>query len=135
MAAVRPDRRKAPRNDDPELRGRRTEPRAYILWPASVEALSGRNGVSLLDVSRTGARLEGAALPEVGKDIILRCEAIDTLGTVVWAICGRCGVQFDEPIGGQDLVALREIAVAAERSGITPEERQATEDWLNGLAR
>ena len=90
MAAAQPDRRKAPRNDDPQLRGRRVEPRAYMLWPASVEGLYGRNSVSLLDVSRTGARLEGADLPEIGKDIILRCEAIDTLGTVVWAVGGRC---------------------------------------------
>jgi len=135
MAAAKSDRRNAPRNDDPELRGRRGEPRAYILLPASVEALSGLNSVSLLDVSRTGARLEAADLPAVGKDIILRCGAIDTLGTVVWNTCGRCGVHFDEPISGQDLLALRAVAVAAERSGMTPEELQARADWANGLAR
>jgi len=135
MAAAQSDRRNAPRNDDPELRGRRGEPRAYILLPASVEALCGCNGVSLLDVSRTGARLEGADLPEVGKDIILRCGVIDTFGTVVWAISGRCGVHFDEPLGGRDLVALRAVATATERSGMTPEELQATADWANGLAR
>ena len=135
MAAAQSDRRNAPRNDDPELRGRRSEPRAYILLPASFEALSGSASVDLLDVSRTGARLEGADLPATGKDIILRCGAIDTLGTVAWNIGGRCGVHFDEPISGQDLIALRTIAVAAERSGMTPEELQATEDWANGLAR
>ncbi|MEO8547858.1 MAG: PilZ domain-containing protein [Sphingomicrobium sp.] len=135
MAAAQSDRRNAPRNDDPELRGRRSEPRAYILLPASVEALGGRNSVSLLDVSRTGARLEAADLPAVGKDIILKCGVIDTLGTVVWSICGRCGVHFDEPLGGQDLIALRALAVATERSGMTPEELQATADWASGLAR
>jgi len=135
MAAAHPDRRNAPRNDDPELRGRRGEPRAYIQLPASVEALGGRNAVSLLDVSRTGARLEGADLPGVGKDVVLRCGAIDTFGTVVWNVSGRCGVHFDEPIGGQDLVALRGVAVAIDRSGMTPEELQATADWANGLAR
>jgi len=135
MTAVHPDRRNAPRNDDPELRGRRAEPRAYIQLPASVEALDGRNSVSLLDVSRTGARLEAADLPAVGKDVVLRCGAIDTFGTVVWNISGRCGVHFDAPIGRQDLMALRAVAVAAERSGITPDELQATADWANGLAR
>lgn len=135
MAAAQSDRRNAPRIDDPELRGRRAERRACIQLPASVEALSGRNSVSLLDVSRTGARLEGADLPAIGKDIILRCGAIDTLGTVVWATCGRCGVHFDEPISRQDLIALRNVEAEAERSGITADELQATEDWANGLAR
>ena len=135
MATAHPDRRNAPRNNDPELRGRRAEPRAYIQLPASVEALDGRNSVSLLDVSRTGARLEAADLPAVGKDVVLRCGAIDTFGTVVWNISGRCGVHFDEPIGGQDLMALRAVAVAAEHSGMTPDELQATADWANGLAR
>jgi PilZ domain-containing protein len=135
MAAIPSDRRSAPRLDDPELRGRRGEPRAYILLPASIEALGGRNFVNLLDVSCTGARLEGADLPALGKDIILRCGAIDTLGTVVWHVGGRCGVQFDEPIGRRELVVLRDVAEAAERSGMTPDELQASADWSNGLAR
>jgi hypothetical protein len=124
-----------PRQDDPERRGRRAEPRAYIQLPASVEDLNGCNSVSLLDVSRTGARVEADVLPAVGKDVVLRCGAIDTFGTVVWNVSGRCGVHFDEPIGGRDLVALRAVAVAAERSGMTPEEIQASADWANGLAR
>ena len=135
MAAAHPDRRNAPRNDDPELRGRRGEPRAYIVIAASVEALDGHNNVSLLDVSRTGARLAGPSLPAVGKDVILRCGPVDTLGAVVWTDCGQCGVHFDEAIGGQDLVTLRAVAAAAEQSGMTPEELQARADWASGLAR
>jgi len=135
MAVARPDRRNAPRKDDPERRGRRTEPRAQILLPASVDALSGHNRVGLLEVSRTGARLEAADLPGVGKDIVLKCGSIDTFGTVVWNVSGRCGVHFDEPISGQDLVALRAVAAACERSGMTPEEMQATADWASGVAR
>ncbi len=135
MAAARPDRRNAPRNDDPELRGRRVEPRAYLHLCASIEAIAGRNSVSLLDVSRTGARLEAANLPGAGKDIVLTCGTFDTFGRVVWNISGRCGVQFDEPIGGPELMALRAVAVAVEQSGMTSEELQATSDWANGLAR
>ena len=135
MAVAHPDRRSASRNDDPERRGRRAEPRAYIQLPASLEGLDGSDSASLLDVSRTGARLEAAQLPAVGKDVVLRCGVIDTFGTVVWNASGRCGVQFDEPIGGKELMALRHIAVATERSGMTPEELQARADWANGLAR
>ena len=135
MAAGQPERRSTARADDPELRGRRDEPRAYLLLAASVEGISGRNSVNLLDVSRTGARLTGDALPAVGKDVVLQCGAVDTFGTVIWNDDGQCGLHFDEPISGPELVALRNAAMAVERSGLTPEELQARADWANGVAR
>lgn len=129
------ERRRAPRNDDPELRGRRAEPRAYLVLPASTEALSGNRHVALLDVSRTGARLEGSGLPDVGKDVVLKCGGIEAFGSVAWAASGRCGVHFEEPIGGRDLVALRALAAEAGESEMTYDEREAAADWTNGLAR
>jgi hypothetical protein len=135
MAGGQPERRNRPRVDDPELRGRRDEPRAYLLLLASVEALSGRNRVNLLDVSRSGARMAGDDLPAVGQDVVLRCGKVDTLGTVVWNGDGQCGIHFDEPISSPELIALRNTAMAVERSGLTPEELQARADWANGVAR
>lgn len=135
MTVVPSERRKAARADDPDLRGRRLEPRAYLVLPASAEALSGHLHVTLLDVSRTGARLEGFRLPAVGKEMILRCGGIDTFGTIAWAASGRCGIQFDEAIGARDVLALRALAEAGERSELTPDERQAAADWASGLAR
>ena len=135
MTKVPSERRSAPRPDDPELRGRRSEPRACLVLPASAEALSGHLKATLLDVSRTGASLEGPRLPEVGKDIILRCGGIDTFGTIAWADSGRCGIQFDEPISIKDLVALRALSEAARRSKFDPDEVQAAADWASGLAR
>jgi len=135
MTNARAERRKAPRTDDPELRGRRAEPRAYILLPAATEALSGHGRANLLDVSRIGARLEGPGLPETGKDIVLKCGATEAFGSVAWAVSGRCGIHFDEPIGGRDLVALRALAAAADQSEMTQQEREAAADWANGLAR
>ncbi len=79
--------------------------------------------------------MEGASLPLVGTDVILRCGAIDVFGTVVWATDERCGVHFDEPVSPRELVALRQLAVASERYHMTPEELQAAADWLNGVAR
>ena len=135
MADAQPDRRKAARPDDPEHRGRRAVPRAHIVLPATVDALNGRQRISLLDVSQTGACLKGKGLPAAGKDVILKCAGIDTFGTVAWADGERRGLAFDEPIGAGELVALRKVAAAAESSGVSSEELQATADWLNGLAR
>ncbi len=135
MANVRPERRQAPRADDPELRGRRSEPRAYLVLPAATEALSGHRHVTLLDVSRTGARIEALGLPEAGKDVVLKCGGIEAFGSVAWAVGERCGIHFEEPIGGRDLMTLRALAAASGDSEMTFDEREAAADWANGLAR
>lgn len=135
MTGVPSERRKAGRPDDPELRGRRSERRAYLVLPASAEAISGHLSVTLKDVSRTGVQLEGSRLPDVGKDIILRCGGLDKFGTIAWVASGRCGMQFDEPIAVEELRALRALFDAAKRSDLTPDQRQAAADWANGLAR
>ena len=103
--------------------------------PALAEALSGRRNVRLLDLSRSGAKLEGADLPSVGKDIVLRCAGLDTFGTIVWAEAEQCGIAFDEQIRLRDLVRLRDVAFAIDESDFTAEEIEAAADWTNGLAR
>ena len=135
MGTFKPDRRNAPRRDDPQLRGRRAQPRAPILLSGSVDALSGRKRVSLLEVSLEGGRLEGADLPPVGRDVVLKCGPVDAFGTVIWATSNRLGVQFDRPISARELIALRDASVSVEQAGITPDELQAMADWANGLAR
>ena len=135
MASVQTDRRNAPRREDPQLRGRRAQPRAAILLSGSVDAVSGRKRVSLLEVSLEGARLDGPDLPAVGRDVVLKCGPVDAFGTVIWASGNRRGIQFDRPIGVGELIELRNASVSAEEAGITPDELQAIADWTNGLAR
>jgi PilZ domain len=135
MASLQSDRRKSARPRDPQLRGRRAQPRAPIRLSATVDSLSGRRQTRLLEVSATGARLQGTDLPTVGREVILVCDSIDTFGKVVWAVSDRRGVQFDEPISTRQLIALRDASESVERSGVTPEELEAIADWTNGLAR
>lgn len=122
MARTQSDRRNAPRRDDPLLRGRRFQPRATIVLSASIEALSGVKSARLLDVSLTGARLEGRELPVVGKEVIAICGAVEAFGTIVWAGSGRCGIQFDQPISVQELLTLRDLSLAAEPCASSPKE-------------
>ena len=132
---VQPDRRNRARREDPQLRGRRTQPRAPILLGGSLEAINGRQRIDLLEVSLAGARIKGPNLPGVGRDVILTCGQFDAFGTIVWASSNRRGILFDEPISTTELVALRHESVSAADSGTTPDERQAMADWANGLAR
>jgi hypothetical protein len=89
----------------------------------------------LLDISRAGARVEGAQLPEVGKDVVLKCGGVEAFGSIAWIAADRCGIHFDEPIPGRDLLTLRALAAEGSGSEMTYEEREAAEDWANGLAR
>ena len=135
MVVVPSERRRSPRVSDPELRGRRTEPRALIGLRSSTETLGGRGTALLLDLSCAGAQLQGDALPAAGKDVLLKCHAIEIFGTVLWTVDDRCGVCFDEPITRQTLAELRRTAAATAHSPVTEDEIQAAADWVNGLAR
>lgn len=135
MTSAKSDRRKFAREDDQERRGRRTEPRAYVLLPASAQGHSGRRFVRLVEVSRSGAQLEGSDLPSEGRDIVLRCTGVDTFGKIMWTEDGSCGVQFDEPISVRELMQLRQLSVAIEQSKMTPEEVDAAVAWVSGVVR
>jgi hypothetical protein len=135
MVAVPPERRRSARADDPELRGRRSEPRALIGLRTSTETLHGRGDATLLNLSCAGAQLGGQGLPGLGKDVLLTCGTIEIFGTVAWAADGHCGVTFDEPISSQVLSDLRRTAAMVTQSRTTQEEMEAAADWLNGLAR
>jgi hypothetical protein len=135
MDSVQSDRRKTSRDSNPELSGRRAELRASIRLPVSIETLDGVKRISLLEASLSGARLEGAGLPPVGKDVVLLCGDVEAFGTIVWTAGERCGLYFDEPIRIPELVALRRAAVETADAGMTPEEIEAAADWESGLAR
>lgn len=135
MDAVQPDRRKASRDADSELSGRRAELRAPVRLPVSIETLDGVKRISLLEASLSGARLEGTGLPRVGKEVVLLCGDVEAFGKIVWAAGERRGLHFDEPISVSELVGLRRVAVTTSDAGMMPEEIEAAADWQNGLAR
>ena len=129
------DRRRKPRESDPTLLGRRTASRARIALPASIEAITGRTSVDLLNLSCTGAMVAAPGLPGVGHDVILRCGTINPIGVVIWSGNGRCGVHFDEPLPVTEVIALRRAGDATARTGITPDQWQFAEDWSYGRCR
>ena len=132
---MRSERRQSARREDPELRGRRSEPRAVIGLRTTTEMLSGRCEATLMNLSAAGAQLSGDALPALGKDVLVTCGPIEVFGTVVWVESKRCGIQFDEPITPGLVAELRRTAAAADHSTASDDEMRAAEDWLNGLAR
>jgi hypothetical protein len=128
-------RRQGIRPEDPDSLGRRRACRVRIVLPASAQTVSGRKEVRLLNLSTTGAMLEGPSLPASGQDVVIKCGATDAFGTVVWSIQGRCGILFDRPIDPADVERHRQDGANSASSGISPEENQAALDWVRGRTR
>ena len=101
MATTEPHEEKAPST------GRRSSPRARISLPAQLETVSARHAVQLTSLSCTGA---GAAVNDplkVGMDVVVKCGPIDAFGVIVWARDGNCGIEFDEPLTSEVVLAAR----------------------------
>jgi hypothetical protein len=91
--------------------------------------------VGLLNLSTTGAMLEGPSLPAKGQDVVIKCGATDAFGVVVWSADGQCGIHFDEPIDPAEVERHRLESVHTARSGMSPEQEQAARDWAQGRNR
>jgi hypothetical protein len=89
----------------------------------------------LLNLSTTGAMLEGPALPAAGQDVVIKCGATDAFGAVIWSIHGRCGIRFDQPIDPVEVERHRLAGEYSASSGISPEENQAAWEWARGRTR
>jgi hypothetical protein len=89
----------------------------------------------LLDVSATGAKLDGGGDLALGQDIWLKSGNVDVLAHVVWSGPASCGVQFDTPLSDDDIVQLTRLPQGALFASLTTEEKLGAADWANGLVR
>ena len=113
--------------------GRREDKRETAPLVATLTTRLGTHQGILVDVSSTGARVRGDKLPGVDEDLVLGVEKVRAFGTVRWCSAGDCGIEFDAPLGPDEVVSLRrEVAKGA---GLPPDMKAAMEDWIVGKAR
>jgi hypothetical protein len=93
--------------------GRRSVPRAQAPLIALLVTAAAEHRADLVDVSRTGARLQGEMLPEVGVELTFRADDVEAYGEVVWRERNWCAVEFGTPIGGPEVQRLRSLAALA----------------------
>lgn len=117
------------------LGGRRRAARETLLLAAAVDTIGSSSQATLHDLSATGARLAGGGLPPQGCQLLIRAAGLTIFGDVAWRTEGGCGVQFEEPLTEREIAALREEGRELRLLVMTPEERQAAEDWSSGFAR
>lgn len=90
-------------------RGRRSVPRT--LAPAVV-LLSTANGdyrSTLVDLSRTGARVSSDLLPPLGEPLTFIAAEVRAVGEVVWRDTNICAVQFETPIAITEVLRIRSL--------------------------
>ncbi len=84
----------------------RIVPRAKAARPASLASASKRYLLTLVDVSRTGARLSGADIPEEGEELLFRAMDVEEFATVVWTSADECAVEFATAIAATEVQRL-----------------------------
>lgn len=90
------------------LTGRRRAVRERMSLPVSLYSIDQSRVALLADVSQTGCRVQGMALPELGQDVLLKAADVELFGQIVWKDGSDRGVKFDGPISDTDFENLRQ---------------------------
>lgn len=85
--------------------GRRESQRARLHLAATLVTTTRDIPVTLRNLSRAGAMVEGHGLPAAGRLVTLKRGAIDVMAEIVWSRDGRCGLDFDETLSHDEIVA------------------------------
>jgi PilZ domain len=80
----------------------------------------------VVDVSATGARLQGANLPKSTEELFLTVDGVVVFGTVAWERDDERGVAFNAPLKDIDESRLRKKVAQAQR--LPPELKAAFDD-------
>jgi hypothetical protein len=115
--------------------GRRAAAREELPLPAVVSTIENSVIAELVDLSSTGARLNGTHLPIVGATVSVRLDCVRAFGSVVWRTEMGCGVLFDAELSSFELNRLRREVKLASVAWKSVDERLAARDWRYGVAR
>ena len=115
--------------------GRRTAPRSAALLPGRLTTTTKSLPVHMLDVSATGARVRGSDLPDVGAELVLAVERAQAFARICWSDGEERGLLFDEPLMPPQIERLKSEAERARLMQLTPDQKLALDDWLQGIVR
>ncbi len=122
----------APNTALPIYRGQRYCARARLNLPARIVTFNGTSDCTLIDMSRTGAKVAAANCPRVGSMIVIDGLPLELFGTVRWARSNLFGFEFDGPVTHENVIAMRHHADGeAERQ----KKAQLTyaRNWVQGV--
>lgn len=110
--------------------GRRRHSRLRVHLSAKLITLDGTLSTTLLNLSYSGAKLLlGTNAIRRGSSTVLTWGTFEAFCTVAWVAGGHCGLDFDEPLSPQVLIATRDLADTTPRVDAS---RVAARDWVVG---
>ena len=112
--------------------GKRYFSRARLNLPARVVTFNGTSDCTLIDLSRSGARVHAKDCPRVGAIVVIEGLPLELFGTVRWTVRGLFGFEFEAPLPLDRVVAMRYYADdEAERQ----QQAQITyaRNWVQGV--
>lgn len=115
--------------------GRRSTPRCSVLMSAALHTVGASRTVSVLDVSKTGARLRSRLPMRLGQEVWLKMLANDVFGHIAWVDDALCGVEFDRPLSEKAAAELQAMGKVVIMPRLSREEQLAALDWQTNLAR
>lgn len=86
--------------------------------------------VTMFDLSFTGARVAIDGFIRPGSETVLCWSGFEAFARVAWCHGGHCGLEFDEPLAGNVLIATRDLYDSSPR--IDP-CRVAARIFVNGV--
>jgi hypothetical protein len=89
--------------------GRRAAPRtqAPLIVELSIGAM--KHSATLLEISRTGAKLSGVDSLAEGEQVELRAGSVQAPGEVVWSKGSEFAIAFDLPLAPAEVSRLRSL--------------------------
>ncbi|HEV2043222.1 MAG TPA: PilZ domain-containing protein, partial [Sphingomicrobium sp.] len=99
--------------------GRRAAQREPVLLNAALLTVRTSRPVTVVDVSKSGARLRVREPLFRGQQIWLKINPSDLFGTVVWVDGEECGVLFDEPLADAEVASLQTRGKVVIMVGLT----------------
>ena len=90
--------------------GRRRHSRLRLCFEARLITLDGTLPATLLDLSLTGARVATSRSIPASGNAVLTWGRFEAFCTIAWTEGERCGLDFDEPLHGDVLLATRNLA-------------------------
>lgn len=106
--------------------------RARLHLPARLVTFGGTAACTLIDLSRSGAKLAAAECPRVGSMVVVEGLALELFGTVRWAAGGAFGIAFDTAIPLERVIALRHYADGEAERQMQAQLTHARE-WVQGV--
>ena len=112
--------------------GERYFPRARLDLPARLVTFNGTFPCTLIDLSRSGAKLAASECPKIGAMVVVEGLPIELFGTVCWAASGLLGVEFQAPLPSDRIVGMR---LYAKDEAVRQKQAQLAyaRSWVQGV--